>query len=173
MITLEQQQWLDHLSDIDSVKIVPWDETSADKFSQIERQIKNLIDSQQLVLHRGASSLKISGQDEIDIYLPIKKQKYDQLVIRLSELYGPPKSNYDLKRARFVTLINNKHIDIFVINETDIGWTNSEIFYHYLLSNKKSLLEYQDLKENNSGKSSRQYYKSKIEFINNILLIAR
>jgi len=95
--------------------------------------------------------------------------KYDKTVKSVIQLYGNPNSNYPLKRTKFVTEINGKHIDVFVVNEADEGWKNSEIFYNYLLSNPLALEEYRKLKESLSGKSMKEYYRGKIEFINEIL----
>ena len=169
MVTKDQQQWFDHLSNTDKVIIVPWDPLAEVKFLQIKNQIQDLLGTQQAVEHRGASSFKISGQDEIDIYIPVPKDKFDQTVNSITSLYGNPKSSYSLKRARFVTSIENKHIDVFVINREDKGWLDSEIFNNYLLSNPVILDRYRILKERLSGESVRNYYKEKIEFINEIL----
>lgn len=169
MINEEQQKWLDHLSDTKKVVIVAWDPTCEEKFLQIKNQIQNLLGKQQIVEHRGASSLKISGQDEIDIYIPVSKEKYNETVNLITKVYENPKSNYSLKRARFVTEIDGKHVDVFVINKTDEGWKNSELFHNYLLSSPKALEEYRKLKEDLSGKSIKEYYKEKTEFINEIL----
>jgi GrpB-like predicted nucleotidyltransferase (UPF0157 family) len=169
MITKDQQKWLDHLSDTNKVTIVPWDPDCENRFTQVKQQIQSLLGDQQSVYHRGASSLKISGQDEIDIYIPIPEENYDQIVEELIGLYGDPRSNYPLKRARFVTSIGGKHIDVFVINQDDAGWKNSEIFNAYLLANPAILNEYCEMKEKAAGKSVREYYRLKIEFINSIL----
>ena len=169
MIKEEQQKWLDHLSDTKQVAIVAWDPTCEEKFLKIKNQIQNILGKKQAVEHRGASSLKISGQDEIDIYVPVLREKYNETVNLVTQLYGEPKSNYPLKRARFTTEIDGKHIDTFVINATDEGWKNSELFHNYLLSNPKTLEEYRKLKEKFSGKSVKEYYKEKTEFINEIL----
>ncbi|MCX6740561.1 MAG: GrpB family protein [Candidatus Parcubacteria bacterium] len=169
MITTEQQQWLDHLSDTETVTIVPWDPTCENKFLQIKKQIQDLLGQLQAVEHRGASSLKISGQDEIDIYIPVLSEEFDRIVNHIANLFGNPRSNYPLKRARFVTSIDGKHIDIFVINQNDNGWIDSEKFNELLLANHSMLDEYRKLKENASGKNVRAYYKEKIEFINKVL----
>ncbi|MFA6428863.1 MAG: GrpB family protein [Candidatus Buchananbacteria bacterium] len=173
MITIEQQQWLDHLNDTDKVLVVPWDPTCENKFLKIKKQIQTLLGDQQAVKHRGASSLKISGQDEIDIYIPVLQERYNKVVDCISGLYGAPRSNYALKRARFVTEVEGKHIDVFVINEDDKGWEDSEIFYNFLLAHPETLENYQKLKEEAAGKSTRAYYTVKTEFINGIVSKAR
>lgn len=169
MLTPDQQLWVDHLNDTDAISVVPWDPTAEDKFLAIKAAVQGFLGTQQAVLHRGASSLKISGQDEIDIYVPVPVGEFDKTVNTICDLYDRPRSMYGLKRAHFVTSIDNKHIDVFVINKDDANWTDSEIFYEYLLSHPAALEEYRKLKENLSGKTTRAYYREKIEFINDIL----
>lgn len=170
MITKEQGKWLDHLTDTDAVVVIPWDPTVAVKFLYVKEQIQNLLGVEQLVEHRGASSLKISGQDEIDVYVPVSEENFNKVVSDLNILYGQPRSNYPLKRARFVTSVDGKHIDVFVINREDDSWKDSELFYNYLLDHPATLDLYRKLKENASGKSTKAYYTEKVEFINETLI---
>jgi GrpB-like predicted nucleotidyltransferase (UPF0157 family) len=83
--------------------------------------------------------------------------------------FGTPASLYPLVRARFPVEGYGKHIDIFVINEKDAGWTDSEIFTDWLTSHPKTLEEYREMKEGGTGLSTQAYYTRKIEFINGIL----
>jgi len=172
MITPEQRAWLDHLSDTDVVRVVPWDPTAEGKFAAIRDQARALLGQQRAVEHRGATSLGISGQDEIDIYIPVPTAQFDHVVTAVMTLYGDPRSLYPLKRARFVTSIHGKHIDVFVINEDDQGWKDSCTFHQYLLDNPPTLTEYRVLKEQAAGTSTRAYYERKTEFINKVLSAA-
>jgi hypothetical protein len=147
MITAEQQKWLDHLSDSDKISVVPFDSTCEEKFLIIKKTIQHVFGSGQLVLHRGASSLKISGQDEIDIYVPVPAERFAEVVNLMKNLFGNYKSYYQSKRARFVTFEDKKHIDVFVVNETDDDWINGEKFYKYLLTHSETLESYRRLKE--------------------------
>ena len=81
MITRKQQKWIDHLSDVDKIKIVPFDPTAKDKFQKVKQQIKGALGKDIPVVHRGASSLGISGQDEIDIYIPVPPRQFDVFLI--------------------------------------------------------------------------------------------
>lgn len=71
MITKAQQEWLDHLSDTDLIKIVPYDKNSPEIFNKVKKLAIEALGDNFEVLHRGASYLEISGQDEIDIYVPV------------------------------------------------------------------------------------------------------
>lgn len=168
MITESQQKWLDHLNDKDFITIKPYDSKAPEIFEKVKKQVTGALGKVR-VEHRGASYLKISGQDEIDIYVPVLPEDFDKTVNIMSEHFGIPKSLYPLIRARFPIEGYGKHIDVFVINEKDSGWIDSEIFTNWLLMHPKDLEKYKKLKENGEGLSSKEYYTKKIEFINRIL----
>lgn len=169
MLTSEQEKWINHLSDDSKIKIVPFDLTSQEKFEKIKSIIQAKLGGSIKVEHHGASLFGISGQDEIDIYVPVSKQQFDGYLEPLTELFGKPRSHYLLERARFVTTIEEKHIDVFLVNETGDGWLECLLFEERLKSNPVILDEYRRLKENGNGLSVREYYRNKIEFINSVL----
>lgn len=76
-----------------------------------------------------------------------------------------------MERARFVTNVDEKHIEVFLINQESNGWINSVKFEKYLRGNLEYLEKYKNLKEACSGLSVREYYRKKIKFINDILRI--
>lgn len=169
MITKDQQEWLDHLSDIDLIKIVPYDKNSLAIFNKVKKHIIKALGDNIKVLHRGASYLEISGQDEIDIYVPVSPSDFDNTVERMTKAFSKPRSLYSLIRARFRLDGFNKHVDVFVINKEDKNWIDSEKFTNYLTNNPEALEKYRLLKEDGSGIPVRKYYTRKIEFINETL----
>jgi GrpB-like predicted nucleotidyltransferase (UPF0157 family) len=169
MITKKQQKWLDHLSSIKKILIVPCDPTCEEKFLIIKDKIQGEIGEEYSVEHRGASSMSISGQDEIDIYVPVSPEEFNEIVEKVMRLFGEPKSHYELERARFGTEVGDKHIDIFVINRECEGWKRGIVFEDYLKSHPEALKEYEELKEGLSGQSVREYYTKKVEFINGVV----
>jgi len=169
MLRPEQQKWIDHLRDDDHIVIKPYDSTTPQKFKAIRRKIKFALGKDVRVKHCGATALGISGQDEIDVYVPIPSNRFDELLTPLTNLFGPPRSHYPLERARFVTDEGGKHVDIFLINETCRGWTDGRKFETYLRNHPEALEGYRQLKESGDGLSTREYYRRKIEFINDIL----
>lgn len=173
MITKQQKQWLDHLNDQDKVIVKPYDPESEKIFEEVKEKVITCLGNGFEVLHRGASHLKISGQDEIDIYVPVEPNIFDETVTKIKDDFGEPGSLYPLVRARFRIDEYTKHIDVFVINKKDVGWTDSEIFTKYLLSHSNILEEYRQLKEAGRGLSTKTYYTQKIEFINNVLVKAK
>lgn len=173
MLTPEQQKWIDHLSDTDKVKIIPFDPTSEEKFQAVKKKIQAALGKNLKVEHHGASSMGISGQDEIDVYIPVPPDKFDPMVPKLTELFSAPRSLYPLERARFVIIEQGKHVDVFLINDACKGWTDCLIFEDYLKSHQEVLDEYRKLKEDGNGLSTREYYRRKTEFINMILAKAK
>jgi GrpB-like predicted nucleotidyltransferase (UPF0157 family) len=172
MITKDQQKWLNHLSETDRVVIKKFDPKSSEIFEEVKKKIIKALGKVK-VFHRGASYLKISGQDEIDIYVPVVPNDFDITVAKMSSTFGEPRSNYPLVRARFHLDGYGKNIDVFVINEKDAGWINSEIFTNWLLTHKETLEKYKKLKEEGVGLSTREYYTIKTGFINGVLEIAK
>lgn len=169
MITKSQKNWLEHLSDSDKIIIKPYDPKSPEIFEEVKEKVIGCLGEKFKILHRGASYLKISGQDEIDIYVPVSRSLFDQTVSAMKQTFGEPRSLYPLKRARFRMTGYKKHIDVFVINKEDKSWIDSEEFTSYLLSKPQVLEEYRALKEFGNGLSVKAYYTRKNEFINRVL----
>ncbi len=166
MLTLKQEKWIAHLKDDDHIVIKPYDQTAPEKFESVKKKIQSILGNVIKVEHHGATSLKISGQDEIDIYIPVPLENFNSFIPQLTQLFGNPRSLYQLERARFITNEDGKHIDIFLINETSPDWINAINFEKYLRENPKALDDYRKLKEECTGLSTREYYRKKIEFIN-------
>jgi GrpB-like predicted nucleotidyltransferase (UPF0157 family) len=169
MVTKKQQKWLDHLKTDDRITIVPYGPKSSVIFEKVKARIMNVLGNGFEILHRGASYLKISGQNEIDVYVPVLPKDFDTTIKAMIKGFGEPKSNYPLVRARFPVPDSKKHIDIFVINKEDDGWVESETFTNFLMSHSNVLDQYRQLKEDCNGLSTKEYYTRKIEFINNVL----
>ncbi len=169
MLTKKQEEWINHLSDESTIKITPFDPNCEEKFEKVKSIICSKLGKETKVEHRGASSLGISGQDEIDVYVPILQNQFDSHIFTLTELFGKPRSCYPLERARFATDIDGKHVDVFLINEEGDGWVDCVKFENYIRATPEALDEYRKLKESGNGLSVREYYRTKIEFINLVL----
>lgn len=169
MITPEQEKWLSHLNDSNSIEIFSFDTTTGEKFEKVKKQIQKALGDDIAVEHRGATGLGISGQDEIDIYIPALPENWDSFIFSLTKLFGEPRSHYVLERARFVTTVDEKHVDVFLINSEHSGWLNLLKFEKYLKENPEELKVYENLKESLAGLSTQAYYRKKIEYINDIL----
>ncbi len=165
MFTPEQRQWIDHLSDKDRISIFPFDPTAEDKFKVVRQRVQDVLGEKLSVEHHGATSLSISGQNEIDIYIPVPRVSFEAMTDSLRNIFGEPRSTYPLNRVRFITEVDGKHVDVFLINEEQEGWKNLNAFEAYLRSHPEALEEYKRLKEAENGLSVRGYYRRKLNFL--------
>ena len=171
MLTPKQQKWIDHLPNDDAISIKPFDKHSESIFLTVKKRVQMVLGKKAQILHCGASNLGISGQDEIDIYIPVSEDGFDETVAQLKVLLGPPASFYPLERARFVTSQNNKYVTVSIMNKSHEGWIDGVRFESYLKAHPQTLKEYEKLKEDSNGTSTRNYYQKKTAFINEVLNI--
>ena len=169
MLTQEQQKWIEHLSDIDQIKIIPFDITAQEKFEKVREIITSNLGDSVPFIHSGATSLGISGQDEIDTYIPVDVKQFDEYIEKLSKLFGVPRKVYEGNRVHFITHEGGKKIDVYLINKETKNWTDSVKFMNILKTHPEKLEEYRLLKESGNGLSVRQYYRRKLEFINQVI----
>ena len=173
MLTPAQEQWLNHLSDTGAVTIVPYDPECEEKFKSIKQRIQSVLGNNTEVLHRGASALGISGQAEIDIYIPVSQENFDAAVAEIQKTFGKPYSVYPLERTKFILFARQTKMEIMVVNQSCKSWIDGELHFNYLKKHPEALEKYRKLKEEGAGLSNRAYYRRKIEFINEILKRAR
>ena len=169
MLTKEQEKWVLHLSDTDTISIFPYDVKSQEIFGTIRKKIEQKIGSRYPIEQHGATAFGISGQDEIDVYMPVSAEKFESVVKEMQRAFGDPKSYYVERRARFGFRERGKRVDVFPINKETDDWKNLVAFETFLRENPSALEEYRMLKESGHGKSVRKYYQKKTEFINDIL----
>lgn len=169
MFTPEQTAWIAHLSDTDTIRIIPYDARAQEIFEQVREKVIRKIGTRYAVEHHGATMLGISGQDEIDVYIPVSEEEFDALVEKMRRAFGEPKSLYPKKRARFAFRELGKRVDVFPINRESTDWKNLVAFEKHLQENPEALERYRALKESGNGLSIREYYRRKISFLNEIL----
>lgn len=169
MLSKKQKDWLNHLSSKKKIAILPFDPRVNEIFLKVKNKIQDNLGKDTRVEHRGASSLGISGQDEIDVYVPVPPSEFDSYIPKMSKVFGEPRSLYPLERVRFSDEIDGKKIDLFLINEEHDDWINGCRFENYLKSHVKDLERYRKLKEKMNEFTVKEYYTRKNEFINKIL----
>ncbi len=172
MLTSDQEKWVAQLSDDVPIKIIPFDPTAEEKFQKVRERVWSVLGTNVPVEHHGATSLGISGQDEIDLYIPVPPQRFGALINPLTEVFGAPASLYPLERARFEVKQDDKHVTLFLVNSEGPAWKDSVRFETYLRQHPEALERYRKLKESGDGLSMKEYYRRKIEFINEILDLA-
>jgi len=169
MLTKDQEKWIKSLTrHANKIKIVPYDPKTKEVFGKIKKEIQVALGNVG-VFHRGATSLGISGQGEIDCYVPVSENLFDDHVEKMVKYFGPAGSIYPLRRVRFVKYIDGIKIEMFIINEKSFDWINSLKFEEYLKNHDVALEAYKKLKEDCERFSVPEYYRRKTEFINDIL----
>ncbi|HEX7724114.1 MAG TPA: GrpB family protein [Candidatus Paceibacterota bacterium] len=167
MLTKEQEEWVNHLRER-PIPIVPYDPRTPELFAAVEARIKRILGPEAVVVHCGASSFGISGQDEIDVSIECEASEFDSYVVCLEKEFGAVKSRYP-DRARFEVKQDGKKIDLKLCDRRHPNYVAGKIFEDFLHKNPADLERYRILKEKNNGVSVKEYYRQKNEFINEIL----
>ncbi|HEY4512319.1 MAG TPA: GrpB family protein [Candidatus Paceibacterota bacterium] len=167
MLTADQERWVESLSDR-LVSIVPYDPRTEELFAKVREKIHALLGSEAIVEHTGASSFGISGQDEIDISIVANKEQFSTYIPKLEKVFGPVRSQY-VDRARFEVREDGKKIDLKIIDVDHPNYLEGKAFEQYLKNHPDDLERYRILKEESASLTTREYYRRKIEFINEIL----
>lgn len=168
MLTAGQKKWLNYLSDTEKISIIPYNPKNKEIFKLIKKDLIKILGKIRISLC-GSTFLGISGQGEIDLYIPVAKKHFNPYLEKLISYLGKPGSVYEFRRVRFIKFIDGIKIEIFLINKNSNDWINSRKFENFLKHNVKYLVEYEKLKSKCNGSSVRQYYTAKVKFINKIL----
>jgi len=154
------------------MRVVPYNPETKKVFKIIKSDLIKVLGKTR-ISHRGSTNLRISGQGEIDLYIPVAKKAFNTQLEKLTSYLGKPGSVYPLKRVRFIKYIDDVKIEIFLVNKNDFAWKESVAFEKYLKHNNKALLEYENIKSKCNGFSEKDYYTQKIIFINKILSLSK
>ena len=163
MLTPGEIDYLNKIPKDKKVKVYPFDPKATEVAEETANSIHKIHPDLE-IKHMGASALKISGQNDIDIYALSNSKHFDKYLPRLVKLFGEPlhkhktfvewkfkKSGFDIEF--YLTEPPKEHIKIF----------------ESLKSNPDLLKEYEALKESMNGKSFREYQEKKYEFYHRIL----
>jgi len=172
MLTPDQEQWIDSLSTERIISIVPYDPKTEELFNKVKNKITDLLGPEVLVEHTGASSLVISGQDEIDVAIVADREKFNEYIPKLETIFGEVRSRYE-DRARFEVKEEGKKIDLKIVDASHQNYLEGKLFESYLKDHPEDLDRYRTLKEEGDGLTVKEYYQRKTEFINEILVKAK
>lgn len=169
MLTKADIKWLSHLSDSKKVRIIPYNPKVKKVSEKQKKEILGILGQDIEILHLGATGLGISGQGEIDLVIPVPLNRFDEIIEKFKKVYGDPKSFSPSNRIRFNHKIDDTDIEIVVVNQDSEGWKRNIAFDNYLKNHPKVLEAYRILKESSDGIGMRDYYRKKMEFINDVL----
>lgn len=161
--------WLSHLSNSSKVKIVPYNPKVKKIFEKQKKELLAILGKDIEVLHLGSTSFGILGQGEIDLVIPTSLDRFSEFIEKLKKVYGKPKSFSPNNRVRFNHKQDDINIEMVIVNRDSEGWKRNIAFENYLKSHPESLEVYKKLKETCDGIGMKEYYRRKMEFINDIL----
>lgn len=170
MLTPDQEKWVNARSD-KKIPVVAYDPRTERLFGAVKKRIQDVLGKEVLIEHDGASSLGISGQDEIDVSISVDKSLFADYIPKLEKVFGSVKSTYE-DRARFEVFEEGKRIDLKIIDIAHPNYLRAKIFHKYLRAHPEETENYRILKEKCNDMTTKEYYRAKIEFINDILIKA-
>lgn len=65
------------------MEIFPYDAQAESIFEKVKQELEREIGGKYRVEHHGSTCLKIMGQDEIDVYIPVAPEEFNTLVANL------------------------------------------------------------------------------------------
>lgn len=168
MLTEQQIDWLNKLSDTDKVKIVPYNPKITQIFKKQQAELQSILGLDAVVLHQGASAWGISGKGDVDIFIPVGSNNFGIYFEKMKLTLGEPGSR-DNERIRWNRQVEDIKVEIFLVNQDMDSYRDNITFWDYIETHPDVLEEYRKIKEEAEGTSTREYYTRKVNFINSIL----
>ncbi|EKE04810.1 MAG: hypothetical protein ACD_19C00432G0006 [uncultured bacterium] len=167
MLTKDEENYLAKISEDKIINIYPFDNQITKTVDEITGSIKKIYTDLKIT-HMGASALKISGQNDIDIYAFSDPKDFDKYLSGLTELFGKPLHVH----KTFIEwgFVKNGFDTEFYLTSKDSETMKKQVdVFEKLSSNSKLLKEYEILKQSMNGKSFYEYQRKKYEFYHKIL----
>ncbi|PIP57976.1 hypothetical protein COX03_00110 [Candidatus Woesebacteria bacterium CG22_combo_CG10-13_8_21_14_all_39_10] len=167
MLTKDELDFLNKIPADKKVYIYSFNPKAVKVAEDLIQSINNIYPDLE-VKHLGTSALRISGQNDIDIYAFSDPKDFDRFLPDLTKLFGKPLH----KHETFIEWKFKKDsFDIeFYLTAKDSETMKKQIkVFETLKSNGKLLKEYEKLKESMNRKSFREYQEKKYEFYHRIL----
>ena len=166
MLADDQKRWLDTLPGTDTIEIVPYTPQAKEVFQQQQAEIQSILGADAVELHKGATAWGISGQGDVDIYVPVSISQFDSELDKLRGALGEPASVYPHTRVRWNRTVAGMKVEIQLVNQDAEFYRNNVAFWDYLETHPTALAEYERVKAEAAGTSTREYYTRKVLFIN-------
>lgn len=145
------------------VSIKPWDPKVIPVAENIIKKIKEKIPDAD-VRFMGASALRISGQNDIDIYVFCSDEEKDIYNEKLKELFGEK-----VKEEKWKFFEDGFEISVYINNPENQKQKEQIEIFEIFKNNPQILKEYEELKLSMNGKTYREYQIAKYLFYNRVL----
>lgn len=167
MLTSDEIDYLNKIPADKKVSIRPFNSKVSSIAESIVRSVVQIYPGLE-VKHMGASSLGISGQNDVDVYAFSDPEYFDKYLPGLNKIFGkPPHKHETFCEWKF----KKDKLDVeFYLTEKNSKTMQKQIkIFEILKDNIDLLKEYEDLKSSMNGKSFKEYQKKKYEFYHKIL----
>lgn len=166
MLSENQLKYLSTIPDSKAVSIFPYSEAISVVANETIKKIENAV-PELIILFIGASALKISGQNDIDINILAPKNDFDKYLPKIIEVLGEP--TFKGSSIEWTSKINGYEQTVYLTDANSKGLQEQIEVFNILRDNPALLKEYENIKEQMNGGSYREYQKNKYEFYNKIL----
>ena len=166
MLTQDEQNYLDKISTDKMVVVKPYDPKTIEIVEEFINKIKS-IEPELVILHLGASALKISGQGDIDLSILCPKESFSRLAENLKKVLGEPVSGKSIILWQFEK--EGHEVEICLADPNEPTTARQIMVHRTLEQNPKLLNQYEQLKESAASQSYHEYQRQKYEFYNKIL----
>jgi len=115
------------------------------------------------IQYMGASALKISGQNDVDIYIITPNEIKREYFSKLNSLFGEQIKNKWQWNEKGV------EVSVYLSDPEDKKFQEQLDIFNLFKSNPDVLEEYEALKNSLNGKTYKEYQTGKYEFYNRVL----
>lgn len=167
MLSWDEEDYLSKIPENKVVKIFPYSEEIEGIVKGITNKISSVLPKLK-VRHMGASSLKMSGQGDIDIYIFSNTKDFDKCKPTLVRIFGDPVSEkFDSIAWKFED--KNHEVELYLTDPTSKPMQRQIKVFEILKENLILRKEYEELKDKMDGKMFKEYQRKKYEFYHKIL----
>ena len=166
MLTTDEEDFLSKQTD-KIITVKPFNPSCITVATKIINRIKAVFPNAD-VRHLGASSLGLSGQNDIDMYILSDPSDFDKYLSGLIKLFGETKwRKYDSNAWKFIE--DGIEVELYLTDPTSKPMQRQIGVYNALKASKKLQKEYEKLKEKFNGKSWIEMQKAKYTFYHKVL----
>jgi GrpB-like predicted nucleotidyltransferase (UPF0157 family) len=166
MLSWDEEDYLSKIPEDKRVEIIPFDpritEISEELIGRVHIAVPDLE-----VRHMGASSLGLSGQNDIDVYIFCKEENYAKYLPKIEKVFGPKIPG--ISSVKWSMNIEGFEIEMYLTDPSSPTMKRQIAVFEALKKNGKLREEYEKLKESLNGTSFKEYQRNKYEFYHRIL----
>jgi len=165
MLTEGQKNYLNNLSNERSeglITITPYNPKTDLIAEKVVKQIKEILPESD-IRYMGASALKISGQNDVDIYIISTNDLKETYLSKLSVKFGN-----QIKR-KWQWFDDGIEVSVYVSDPSDAKFQEQLRIFDILKHTPEILKKYEVLKESMNNRSYKEYQIAKYEFYNKVL----